>query len=921
MPSKRERFVIIDGNALIHRAFHALPPLTTKKGEAVNAVYGFSSILLKVLKELKPDYIAATFDLAAPTFRHAEFEAYKAHRVKAPQELYDQIPRVKEVVRAFNIPIFEQEGFEADDLIGTVAKKLSGKPIDVTIVTGDMDTLQLVNDQTRVYTLKKGIGETTTFGPQEVEERYGLQPEQMVDFKALRGDPSDNIPGVPGIGEKTASELLQLFGSVDALYKAIDANSQKLEKIKPRVLELLKAHRKQADVSRKLATIVQNVPVDFALDECLTKSYDRTKVVQLFQDLEFKSLLAKLPTMDVFLQATLPQGQQALVPKSATASKSKAAYHVITTEDALGNFLTLLSKVRRLAVDTETTSLDVIEAELLGVSFCWKEGEAYYVDLSHNKGKTWLKKLVAFLAHHAVEKLGHSMKYDYQVLKRAGATLHPLTFDSMIASYLLNPGARQHSLDNLAFTEFGYAMMPITDLIGKNGKNQLPMREVPVEKLGWYSAEDADFTFRLSRKLASELEEKKATGLFTKIEMPLIPVLAEMELAGVKIDVPFLKTMSQSVKKQLAKLEASIHKDAGTAFNINSPIQLKEVLFETLNISTDGIGKTKTGFSTAAAELEKMQDAHPIIKKILEYRELEKLRSTYLEALPALVKKQTGRVHTDFNQAITSTGRLSSSNPNLQNIPIRTELGREIRKAFIADRGFRLVAADYSQIELRLAAALANDEKMLAAFRRGEDIHSRTAADIHGIPLESVTKEIRRTAKEVNFGVLYGMGVYGLASRTGMSRDKAKQFIDRYFAVYKGVAAYVETTKALARSRGYAETLFGRRRYIPDMASHNPQLRNAAERMAINMPLQGTAADLMKMAMIAIHQELSKVSAKSRMLLQVHDELVFEVPSADVKKVGKFVQETMETVEKLDVPIVVDVSAGQSWGEMERIVP
>lgn len=919
MPAKREKFVIIDGNALIHRAFHALPPLSTKKGELVNAVYGFTTILLKVLKDFKPEYIAATFDLAAPTFRHKEYDAYKATRVKAPQELYDQIPRVKDVVRAFNIPIFEKEGFEADDLIGTVSRKLHGKPIEVIIVTGDMDTLQLIDDQTKVFTLKKGLGETITFGANEVLERYGLKPDQMIDYKALRGDPSDNIPGVPGIGEKTATELLQAFGTLDALYDAIEKNSSKLKKIKPRVLELLQKNKKSADLSKKLATIILSVPIDFTLNACLTKTYDRQKVVDLFQELEFKSLLMKLPTMSLFQNVEAPEGGQQTLLAVSHASRKKAKYTVVTTEEQFSDILKKLSAVHRMAVDTETTGLDIIEDKLLGVSMSWKAGEAYYIDVSHKDGKVWLDKLRPILEKHDIEKVGHNMKYDYEMLQQADITFSPLTFDSMIASYLINSAGRQHGLDALVFGELGYEMMPLTELIGK-GKEQTSMRDVPVEKLGWYSAEDADFTLQLSAKLEKDLAAKKGTQLLNTIEMPLIPVLSSMERTGVKIDINFLHTMSVSMKKKLTILEKEIYKAGGTQFNINSPLQLKEVLFEKLKLSTEGIGKTKSGFSTAADELEKMRDMHPIINHILEYRELAKLRSTYVEALPLLVKKTTGRVHTDYNQTIAATGRLSSTNPNLQNIPIRTELGREIRKAFIADRGFRLLAADYSQIELRLAAALSGDTKMLAAFRKGEDIHARTAADIHGIALEAVTKDIRRTAKEVNFGVLYGMGVYGLASRTGITREKAKDFIGRYFKLYTGVAQYIERTKALARSKGYVETLFGRRRYLPDINSSVAQMRNAAERMAVNMPLQGTAADLMKLAMIAVFENLSKVSPKTRMLLQVHDELVFEVPAADIDRVGKFVQETMETVEKFSVPIVVEVSVGQNWGEMEKLV-
>ncbi|MBI4415144.1 MAG: DNA polymerase I, partial [Candidatus Kerfeldbacteria bacterium] len=823
MAAKKETFVILDGNALIHRAFHALPPLTTKTGEVVNAVYGFASILLKVLKELRPTYIAATFDLAAPTFRHKEYEKYKATRVKAPQDLYDQIPRVKEVVRAFNIPTYEQEGFEADDLIGTVTRKLHGEGLRTIIVTGDMDTLQLVSDDTHVYTMRKGVGETTEFGPAEVKERYGLTPEQMIDYKALRGDPSDNIPGVPGIGEKTATELLQTFGTLDKLYEAVETGSKKLETVKPRIIELLKAHKKEAELSKKLGTIVRNVPIHFVLNDARAKSYHRQQVVDLFQELEFKSLLSKLPTMTLFQQAEAPAEQPALL-KAKKDPRKDAHYTVVDDDASFAAFLKKLKTVHALAVDTETTAISTLDARLLGISLSWKVGEAYYVNINHPDGEKRLKELAKILENAKIKKFGHNMKYDLKILSRSDVRMRPLEFDTMIASYLINPGSRQHNLDTVVFSEFGYEMQPITDLIGKSGKDQLTMDRVPLEQLGWYSCEDADFTFRLVEKLGAELEAKGGASLMQKIEMPLIPVLAEMELTGITVDAPFLSRMSKKTKVDLAKLEKGIYKAADTEFNINSPIQLKEVLFHRLKISTQGVGKTKTGFSTAAAELEKMKDAHPIIPMMLEYRELAKLLSTYLDALPALVHPSTGRVHTEYNQVVAATGRLSSSNPNLQNIPVRTELGREIRKAFVAAKGCVLLSADYSQIELRLAAALSGDKKMLEAFRKGEDIHARTAADIHGIPLDKVTKDIRFTAKEVNFGVLYGMGVYGLASRTGITREHAKEFIEKYFSVYKGVAAYVEETKALAKSRGYVETLFGRRRYLPEINSGMQQL-------------------------------------------------------------------------------------------------
>lgn len=912
---KREKFVIIDGNALIHRSFHALPPLTTTKGEQVNAVYGFASVLLKVIKELKPDYIAATFDLAVPTFRHKAYEQYKATRVKAPQELYDQIPRVKDLVRAFNIPIYEQQGFEADDVIGTVAAKLSRQPIDTIIVTGDMDTLQLVDDQTKVYTLKQGIGETSIYGPDEVRERYGgLSPDQMIDYKALRGDPSDNIPGVRGIGEKTAITLLQTFKNIDALFDAIHKQSPKAKAIKERIRELLTTHERDARLSKKLATIVRNIPFPFVLNDARTHEYNRQRVIDLFRDLEFKSLLAKLPTV-VPTERALTDTQS---PKPQKMS-SKARYVLVDSDAAFRLFLRDLKKQKQFAVDTETTGLDPLSATLLGMSFCWEDGHAFFLNARHAKKKAWLKELASILEDAKKEKFGHNLKYDYQIFRQAGIRMAPLTFDSMIASYLLNPGSRQHSLDALAFGEFGYEMMPITDLIGQKGKEQLSMADVPLEKLSWYACEDADYTWRLCQKLGPDLKKQNLERVFFTIEMPLVSVLADMELDGIKIDSDFLETMATKVRRELKAIEKAIYAHAGGSFNVQSPAQLKDVLFEKLKISTEGIGKTKTGLSTAAAELEKLRSVHPIVEEILNYREMAKLLSTYLEALPALVHPKTGRVHTDYNQTIAATGRLSSSNPNLQNIPTRTELGHEIRKGFIANRGFRLLSADYSQIELRIVASLANDEKMIGTFRRGEDIHARTAAEINDVPIDRVTKEMRYAAKEVNFGVLYGMGVWGLASRTGISRDQARAFIEKYFSVYTGVARYLEETKEQARKLGYVETLFGRRRYLPDIHSRVMQLRNAAERMAVNMPIQGTAADLLKRVMITIHEKLPAVSPKSRMLLQVHDELVFEVPTKDVETVARFIRKEMESVEQFSVPILVHVSSGASWGELVPI--
>lgn len=902
MPERVKRLVIIDGNALIHRAFHALPNLTSPKGEPVNAVYGFALVFLKVLKDLKPEYVVAAFDPPGKTFRHKAYAAYKATRVKAPQELYDQIPRVKELVAAFNVPTLEQAGFEADDVIGTVTAKAKG--VERVIVTGDMDTLQLVDDQTSVYTMKKGIGETTVYDSAAVEERFGLKPAQMIDYKALRGDPSDNVPGVPGVGEKTAADLLKTFGSLIELYRNLHKKTAKAEALPVGLRKKLLDHERGAEQSRALVTIVRNVPLTFSLSDAARTRYDRAKVVAFLRGLGFQSLLSKLPSDE-------DSGSAAAVA-AAAPERPGQRYTLVRTEAEWRALADRLAGVTRLAVDTETTDLDPLQAELLGVSLAWKEREAFFVSFDGPLRPELLKTL---LEDPGVEKIGHNLKFDAQILERAGVQLRPLGFDTMIASYLLNAGTRQHNLDSSVFAEFGYEMMPIEALIGKKGKNQLAMRAVPVEKLSWYSCEDADFTFRLAEAYRPKLTAEHVEKLFREVEMPLVEVLAAMELAGILVDVDHLESLGKTLGRKLSTLEEKIIEQAGGPFNVNSPLQLKTVLFEKLKLDTAGIGRTKTGLSTSAEELEKLKNAHPVIPLIIEFREFAKLKSTYLESLAALVSPVDHRLHTSFNQTVAATGRLSSSEPNLQNIPIRTEWGRKIRQAFVAPPHRKLISADYSQFELRIVASLANDEKMIETFRRGEDIHTRTAAEIHGLPLEAVTPEQRRDAKTVNFGIIYGLGSGGLAQGTGMTRDEARAFIEKYFATFPGLANYLEETKALAHELGYVETLFGRKRKLPEINSRQPMLRAAAERMAVNMPVQGTQADVIKMAMVELHRGLPKISPDTKMILQVHDELVFEVPVPDVRKVSTYVKETMENVHTFKVPVVVEVHAGDNWDQ------
>lgn len=906
----RKRFVIIDGNAILHRAFHALPPLKNREGKLVNAAYGFASIFLKTLKDLKPDYLAVAFDLPGKTFRHIEFPEYKAQREKQPQDLYDQIPMIKEVLAAFKTAIFEKEGYEADDIIGTLTQKSA--ETENIIVTGDLDALQLVNDFTKVCALKQGISETIIYDEKAVVDRYGLRPDQMIDYKALRGDPSDNIPGVPGIGEKTATELLASYETIEKLYKAVnEAKAREPAGISKRVFEKLRESEKIAFLSKKLVTIIKDAPIDFELENLKVRPIDRAKAAELFQRLGFKSLLARLKESD---NTALPsaQTQDRLFAQTIANSDSKEQnYILIDTEQKFQDFLIKIQKQDFFVFDCETTSLNPLEADLLGISFCWKKGEAYFI--SAKALPNFLPLLKTIFANPKIRKAGHNLKYDIRVLKHSGIAVEGVFFDTMVASYILNPGERQHNLDKIVFEEFGYEMMPIESLIGEKRNEQILMQDVSVEKLSWYSCEDADFTFRLYEKFSQELKNKKMQKLFEEIDLPLVSILARMEDFGMKIDAEYLAEMSKEAHKQMDKISKEIIGLAGIEFNVNSTKQLKEILFERLKIPAKGIARGKTGLSTAADALEKLKDAHPIIPKISEYRELAKLTSTYLDALPELINKTTGRIHTSFNQTVTATGRLSSSNPNLQNIPIRGDYGKKIRRAFIAEKGNMLISADYSQIELRIAAALSSDQTMLQAFKNGEDIHTRTAAEIWETAPDKVTPEMRRNAKAVNFGIMYGMGAMGLAAGTGISRDEAQAFIEKYFSVHKGIYKYLESIKRVAYEKGFVETIFGRRRFFPELQTEHQGLKSAAEREAVNHPIQGTASDLMKLAMIKLYKIPQIKEGYWKMILQVHDELVFEVPENEATDAAKIIKKTMEQVYDLGVPIVVEISIGKNW--------
>jgi len=907
---KKPLLVLFDGNAVVHRAFHALPPLTVSKtGEVVSAVYGFALMLLKTINELKPTYYAIAFDKKAPTFRHQLFDQYKAQRPPTPDELVNQLGRVRQLVEAFHIPIFELDGYEADDVLGTLSHQASQQGIDTIIVTGDADTMQLVSPRVKVlYPKPRGtFSDTMLYDEAAVIQKYGVKPEHIADLKALKGDPSDNIPGVPGIGDKTAVKLIQQFGTIDQIYAHID------EVTPPKLRDKLRENEAIARQSKELATIVTETPVTLKLDECCRVSqYSRNQVTELFRELEFYSLLPKLPEVEA---------EETAEPLIHVEAKSpRGAYHIVNTTSALGDLLRRLSAAKSFAFDLETTSLNAMSAELVGISLSAAPGEAYYIPVGHvGLGQVEqlsveqvIDQLKPVLEDSNLAKLAHNGKYDVTVLAEYGVTVNNLAFDTMLAAYLL--GEKSLSLKALAFSKLGIEMTPITDLIG-SGAKQIPMSLVEINQAADYSCADADITGQLTELLKAELHQQGLWSLFSEVEMPLVPVLIHMERSGIALNTELLRQMSHQLGEQLIKLETEIYDNVGHRFNINSPQQLSSVLFQELKLAP--ARKTKGGYSTGASVLEELRGAHPIIEFILDYRQLAKLKSTYIDALPGLINHKTGRVHTSFNQTRTATGRLSSSEPNLQNIPARGGLAKKIRQAFIAPSGSCLLAGDYSQIDLRALAHLSQDKGLLSAFNRDEDIHAATAAQLFGVSTSEVTPDMRRLAKTVNFGVIYGMSDYGLEQATELSREEAARFITAYFEKYPGIKQYVESTKKQAWKAGYVQTILGRRRFIPEIDSSNRQVREAAERMAINMPVQGTSADIIKVAMINLYREMNKRRLKSKMLLQVHDELIFEVPRDEFNEMCQLVPTIMSTALPLSVPIKVDLKSGNNWGEME----
>ncbi|MBI4849888.1 MAG: DNA polymerase I [Nitrospirae bacterium] len=876
---------LIDGNSYFYRAFYAIRNLSNSSGFPTNAIYGFTNMILKILREKNPDYFAIVFDTPHPTTRHAAYEAYKAHRPGMPEELKQQVPLIKEIIEAFNIVTIEKPGYEADDILGVLAKEAEAEGLDVFIVTGDKDMCQVVSPKIRLYdTMKEKITEE-----KDVLERFGVEPSRFPEIIALMGDTSDNIPGAPGIGEKTAVKLLQEFGSLDNLL-------QNLSKIKnAKAQKAVSDNIENIKLSKELATIHPDVPLDVKVKDLKPGEPEWTKLMEYFRRFEFSSLIK-------------------LVPETAAADKTE--YITVLDKNTLDEALSLIKD--EVTIDTETTSKAPVTAELVGISFSIHPEKAYYVPLTHSypgvpgqlPKEYVLGKLKPVFENPEIKKTGHNIKYDFIILKNEGMDLQGINFDTMLASYLLNPNKTNHGLEDVCMEYLGIKKLLFNDV---TDKGKLNFREVSVESAAKYSGEDSAVTLKLKKHLEPKIEKEGLAKLFHDIEMPLTEVLAGMEIAGVKIDVPLMDTFSKKLTQELASIEKRIYFIAGEEFNINSPKQLQEVLFEKLGLRT--LRKTKTGYSTDVDVLEQLALEHELPKEIIEYRGLSKLQNTYVDALPKMVNPKTGRLHTSFNQTITATGRLSSSDPNLQNIPIRGEWGTKIREAFIAEEGCLLLSSDYSQIELRVLAHLSRDKGFIEVFQHDGDIHTRTAIELFGCSANEVTVEMRRRAKTVNFGIVYGISPYGLSKQLGIPPDESRDYIDTFFAKHGGVQEYMDKTIEQATGTGFVATMFNRKRAIPELKSSNKNTRQLGERLAINTPVQGSAADIIKISMLNIWQRLKRENLKTRMLLQVHDELLFEVPEDEKDMIMPLVKEEMENAVRLDVPIKVDIGIGKNWAE------
>ena len=911
LPREEPLLMVIDGHAQVYRAWHAISVRqhlsVSKTGEDVTAVFGFANAFLKAIQEWSPTHCAIAFDLPVPTFRHKKFPEYKAQRPATPPELRPQFERIKQLMRAFNVPIFEMEGYEADDVIGTLCRQAEEQRIETLILTGDTDTFQLVSPWVRVA-LQRGIQDRETYDEAGIRARYGgLSPEQQPDLKALKGDSSDNIPGVPGVGDKTAVKLVVEYGSLEGIYKNIE------EVQPPRIQEALRSYRERAFLGRELTTIVRDVPVDLDLDQCRFWRYDRQELVELFRELEF-NMASRLPEP----KGAAPQASAPGPGSQATQKVDSGDYVLVDTQEGLVELLRELRAAGSFSFDTESTGTDPMKAELVGLSFSTAPGRAWYVPVGHTEGTQLpldevLGALKPVLESREVAKTAHNANYDVTLLSNYGIVVNNLEFDTMVAAHLI--GKKVLGLKNLGLQVLDVEMKQITDLIG-TGRKQVTFDKVPVEDAMSYACTDADVTGRLRGVQEPELREEGMWDLFSEVEVALVPVLVTMERNGITLDAGSLHEMSRDLNAQLGQVTRQIYDSVGHEVNIDSPQQLSFLLFNELGLTKTK--RTKTGsYSTDANALEALKGVHPVVDGILEYRQLSKLKSTYVDSLPELVNPRTGRLHTSYNQTGSATGRMSSSEPNLQNIPVRTEMGRMVRKAFVADADWLLFSADYSQIELRVLAHVSQDQGLLEAFNRGEDIHSATAALMYDVPVDEVTWDMRRIAKVLNFGVIYGLSPYGIAQQTEFSPDEGQKFIETYFTKYPGIKEYIESVKQQARSMGYVSTPLGRRRYIPDIAASNYNVRQAAERAAVNMPIQGGAADVMKLAMIRVHRNLEESGLQARMLLQVHDELMFEAPAGEVDALQEIVLQEMPNALEMSVPLKVDVKKGYNWGEME----
>jgi DNA polymerase-1 len=921
---------LIDGHAVAYRAYFALTAAgtsrerwQTKSGEPTAGTYGFASILMRLLEQSQPEYVAVAFD-TGKTFRDDIYPDYKATREKMPDDLRPQIERIRELVDAFNIPRLEIKGFEADDVLGTVARMAVSAGFGVKIITGDRDLLQLVDERITVNLPGGKLSDAKDYMKDDVVDLWGIRPDQVVDYKAMVGDSSDNIKGVPGIGEKTAVSLLTQYPTLDEIYMHLD-------NLPERVKAKLVAGRESAYTSQKLARIVTDAPIKLNFDDARMHAFDPARVESLFKQLEFRTLLprfyevAKAYGHMVNEHSQLPLFASSAGTPVSTIPASSIKVNLIDSTPLLEELCESLAKASLIAFDTETTSTDPMRAELVGISLSIKEGEGYYIPTGHkleSDGNLKLEQVVSSLqkamTDPKIKKAGHNIKYDYLVLIRHGLKVSPLSFDTMIAGFLIDPASRSLGLKNMAHDILGIEMTPINELIG-SGKNQIDMAHVSIQTAAAYAAADAEATLRLVPVLTRELDRLQATQLMETMEMPLVPVLASMEQNGIALDCEFFKQMSGELSQRLDALEKNVYEIAGVSFNLNSTQQLSNVLFERLHLIPPDRGrKTASGhFSTSADVLENLRGEHPIIAFILEYRELSKLKSTYVDALPLQLNPETRRIHTSFNQTGAVTGRLASSDPNLQNIPTRTELGHKVRRGFIASPGCVLLSVDYSQIELRIVADMSKDEAMCSAFRSNQDIHATTAAAIYNIPLDQVTKEQRRHAKAINFGLIYGMSAFGLSRSTDLTLAEAEVFVSSYFKQFPSVKTFLDNLRKSAAELGYVETLLGRKRYFPGLKTQtNPNLRNREEREAINAPIQGTAADILKLAMIKMPGALSDAGLSARMLLQVHDELVLECPKSELTNTARVVQDIMENAYKISIPITTDASWGLNWGEL-----